>query len=87
MEILILGTGCYNCLKLEMMVARLLQEQNLPNVKLKRVDDPQQIRKFIAADAIPGLAINDRLVSTETLPDETEVRQWLSETAQVEAKL
>jgi hypothetical protein len=29
MEILILGTGCYNCLKLEVMMARLLQESGL----------------------------------------------------------
>jgi hypothetical protein len=84
MEISILGTGCYNCLKLEMLVARLLEELGLPEARVTRIDDPHQIRKFIPADAAPGLVINGRLVSSGRLPDETEVRGWLSQASQLE---
>jgi hypothetical protein len=84
MEISILGTGCYNCLKLEMLVARLLEELSLSEVRVTRIDDPHQIRKFIPADAAPGLVINGRLASSGRLPDETEVRSWLSQASQLE---
>ena len=84
MNVLILGTGCYNCLKLEIMVARLLGELSQPGVQLTRVDDAQEIRKFMPEDALPGLVINGRLVCSGRLPDEAEIRQWLSEAAQLE---
>ncbi len=87
MEIFILGTGCYNCLKLEVMLARLLPEAGLSTTGLSRVDDPHRIRQFMPEETIPGLVINGRLVSSGRLPDEAEVRQWLSEAAQVEPKL
>ena len=85
MKIEILGTGCHNCLSLEMMVARLVQELNLAAVKVSRVDDAHQIRRVMPEDELPGLAINGRLVCWGRLPAETELRQWLSETAQVES--
>jgi hypothetical protein len=87
MEILILGTGCYNCLKLEVMLARLLPESGLATAELSRVDDPHRIRHFMPEEVIPGLVINGRLVSSGRLPDEAEVRQWLREATQVEPKL
>lgn len=87
MEILILGTGCYGCLSLEMMVARLVKEMGVSGVRLARVDDPHRIRGFIPQDAIPGLVINGQLVSSDRLPDEAEVRQWLQEAARLEQTL
>ncbi len=83
MKIEILGTGCHNCLSLEMMVARLVQELNLA-AEVSRVDDAHQIRRVMPEDELPGLAINGRLVCWGRLPAETELRQWLSQTAQVE---
>ncbi len=64
MNVSILGTGCYNCLKLEILVARLLGELGLAGVQSTRVDDTQEIRKFMPEDALPGLVINGRLVSS-----------------------
>ena len=84
MEVSILGTGCYHCLNLEMMVARLLGEMGLSEVQLTRVDDPHQIRRFIPEEAIPGLVINGRLVCSGRLPEEAEVRTWLGELTQLE---
>jgi hypothetical protein len=84
MKVSILGTGCYNCLNLELMAAQVLQELGLTNVKLTRVDNPRQIRKFISEDALPGLVINGRLVSSDRLPGRTEIQRWLSETITLE---
>jgi hypothetical protein len=84
MNVLILGTGCYNCLNLEMMVARLLGEQGLHQVQLTRSDDLRQIRHFMPQEALPGLLINGRLVCSGRLPDEAEIRRWLSQAAQLE---
>jgi hypothetical protein len=55
-----------------------LGELGLSQVQLIWMDDPHQIRKFLPEDALPGLAINGRL------PGEAEIRQWLSEAAQLE---
>ncbi len=84
MKILVLGTGCYNCLNLEIRVARLLGELCLSQVQLTWTDDPHQIRKFLPEDELPGLVINGHLVSSQRLPDEAEIRRWLSEAAQLE---
>ena len=84
MKILVLGTGCYNCLNLEMRIARLLSEMGLHQVQLTQTDDPRQIRKFLPEEAFPGLVIDSHLVSSGRLPDETEIRQWPSEAAQLE---
>ena len=35
-------------------------------------------------EALPGLLINGRLVCSGRLPDEAEIRLWLSEAAQLE---
>jgi hypothetical protein len=83
-KILVLGTGCYNCLNLEMRVARLLGELGLSQVQLIWTDDPHQIRKFLPEDALPGLVINGHLISSGRLPDEAEIRQWLNQAAQLE---
>ncbi|MBN1994536.1 MAG: thioredoxin family protein [Anaerolineae bacterium] len=84
MEVSILGTGCYDCLNLELLTAQVLKDLDLANVKLVCVNDPHQIRKFIPEDALPGLVINGRLVSSGRLPDRTEIQRWLSETVAVE---
>ena len=84
MKILVLGTGCYKCLNLEMRVARMLAELGLSQVQLTWTDDPHRIRKFLPEDELPGLVINGHLVSSRRLPDEAEIRQWLSDSAQSE---
>lgn len=85
MKIEILGTGCHNCLSLEMMVARLIKELNIAPVELTRVDDARQIRRMMPEDELPGLALNGRLICWGRLPAETELRQWLIETARFES--
>ena len=78
MKIQILGTGCYNCIKLETLVASVLKDLGKEKVEIVRVNDEKQIKKHIPLDLIPALIIDDHLVSTKDLPDQETLRKWLS---------
>jgi hypothetical protein len=77
MKIEILGTGCYNCVKLEKLIGELVKELALKEVEVTRIDDERKIRQFIPIDAIPGLLIDGMLVSQRELPDRETLKQWL----------
>ena len=78
MKIEILGTGCYNCVKLETLIDEVLKEIGKPDVDVVRVDDEQRIRHYISLDEIPGLLIDGVLASTRELPSRELLIQWLS---------
>ena len=77
MKIEILGTGCYNCVKLEKLIGELVKALALKEVEVTRIDDERKIRRFIPIDAIPGLLIDGTLVSQRELPDRETLKQWL----------
>ena len=79
MDIKVLGTGCYKCVELELELAKVLAELELTGVQVARVDDPVQIRHHIPMDELPGLLIDERLVSQGRLPPVEELREWLRE--------
>ena len=85
MEIKVLGTGCFKCIELEMLLASALAELNLTNTPITRVDDPVQIRHHIPLDDVPGLLIEGRLVSQGRLPSRDELREWLQQARAVAA--
>ena len=60
MEIKVLGDGCYNCLKLELLVGQVLEELELP-VPVRRVDDRKEMDRYLLGGP-PGLVINGQLV-------------------------
>lgn len=78
MKIEILGTGCYNCVKLETLVDEALTELGRTDVEVVRVDDEQQIRHYISLDEIPGLLIDGVLASTREIPPRETLVNWLS---------
>ena len=78
MQIKILGTGCYKCIQLETLVNSVLEELGKSNIRIERIADERTIRKYMPLDQIPGMIIDDVLVSTgELLPRETLV-EWFS---------
>jgi hypothetical protein len=85
MKIEILGTGCHDCVVLDLLVAKVLQKLGLTGARVARVSDERQIMRYITLDAIPGLAINGKLVSQRGLPDEATLTAWLSDAAAAEA--
>ena len=72
MDIQVLGTGCYKCIELEMLLASVLAELKLIDTTVTRVDDPVKIRHHIPLDGVPGLLIDGRLVSQGHLPSRDE---------------
>ncbi|RMF32405.1 MAG: thioredoxin family protein [Chloroflexi bacterium] len=79
MKVEILGTGCYNCLQLELLVGEVLQELGREDVTVVKVNDERQIRHHIPVEAAPGLVINGRLVSQREVPNREVLTRWLSE--------
>ncbi len=77
MKIQILGTGCHNCLELEMRLAQAVRRSGRTDVVVERIDDKKIIRHHIPLDAIPGLLIDSRLVSQRDVPDIDTLLSWL----------
>lgn len=78
MKIEILGTGCYNCVELETLIADVLKQLGRTDVAVTRVDDEKRIQHFISLDEIPGLLIDGVLASTRELPPREKLVEWLS---------
>lgn len=77
MKIQILGTGCHNCLELEMRLAEAVAKSGRTDVVVERMDDERSIRQHVPLDAIPGLLIDGRLVSERQVPDIETLLDWL----------
>lgn len=85
MKIEILGTGCYSCVELEMLIADVLKQLGRSDVEVVRVDDEHRIRHYMPLDEIPGLVIDGALVSMRELPPREKLVEWLSGTSAPEA--
>ncbi|HXF85472.1 MAG TPA: thioredoxin family protein [Anaerolineales bacterium] len=77
MKIQILGTGCHNCLELEMRLANAIAKSGRRDIEVERVDDEHLIRHYIPLDAIPGLVIDGRLISQREVPTLETLLDWL----------
>ena len=75
MDIQVLGSGCHDCLRLELLVGQVLNDLGI-EASLNRIDDPRQIDRYMLT-APPGLVINDELVSEGRVPTREEIRNWL----------
>ncbi len=78
MKIEVLGTGCYNCVKLETLIDEVLVQIGKTDVIVIRVDDEKQIRHYISPDEIPGLLIDGVLASVREIPARDTLIEWLS---------
>jgi hypothetical protein len=76
MKIEILGTGCYNCIKLETLINEVLQELNISGVRVTRINDEKIIRSYMPLDEIPGLVIDGHLISTQIVPERSVLLNW-----------
>ncbi len=74
----VLGTGCHNCLELERRLADALAQLGRSDIRVERVDDERTILRHMPLDAIPGLLIDDQLVSQRQVPDMQTLLNWLS---------
>ena len=76
LHIKVLGPGCSNCKRLEMMVNQALVTLSV-EAKVEKVTDLMEIMKYSVL-ATPGLVVNEALVSAGRLPSQAELVSWLS---------
>jgi hypothetical protein len=78
MKIEILGTGCYNCVKLETLIDEVAEQLGAANIEIERVSDEKRVLQHMPLDEIPGLLIDGILVSTGEIPPRETLVEWLS---------
>lgn len=77
LKIEVMGTGCYNCIRLEDSIADVLHELGVGDAAAMRVSEEKAIRRRMALDGLPGLVIDGVLVSTGVLPEREQLLAWL----------
>ncbi len=79
MKITVYGTGCYKCVELEQLIAQALHTLEICDAQVERVSDEHVIRRHIALEAIPGLAIDGKLVCERDVPDLARLTGWIAQ--------
>jgi small redox-active disulfide protein 2 len=75
-EVLVLGSGCAKCKRLEAMTSDVINELGV-EAALKKVTDFDEIMKFDILST-PALVINNEVVSYGRIPSKEELRAWFS---------
>lgn len=76
LDIKIIGPGCANCKRVEMIVRKVVVNQGL-EAEIEKVTDFQEISKYPILST-PGLVLNGKVLSSGRIPTEAEVREWLT---------
>jgi small redox-active disulfide protein 2 len=77
MNIKVLGTGCAKCHALEKAVKDAVNEMKIDAT----IEDIKDIKKIMDYQILftPGLIINEKIVSTGTVPSKQEVMKYINE--------
>jgi small redox-active disulfide protein 2 len=77
MNIKVLGTGCAKCHALEQAVHDVVSEMKIEAT----IEDIKDIQKIMDYQILftPGLIINDKVVSSGTVPSKQEIKQFINE--------
>ena len=77
MNIKVLGTGCAKCHALEKSVKDAVNEMKVEAT----IEDIKDIKKIMDYQILftPGLIINDKVVSSGTVPSKKEIMQFINE--------
>jgi hypothetical protein len=80
MQVQILGPGCANCLKLEMVVMQALTELGFRDARVEKISTPREMERLMTGNP-PGLVINGQLVwsGEEELPTKAQIEEWFHE--------
>ena len=76
MKIEILGTGCARCNSLEKTVKEAVKEMGL-NIEIEHVTDMKQIMQY-SIIMTPGLVIDEKVVSSGSIPKKDEVKKMIT---------
>jgi len=76
LDIKILGPGCANCKRLEMLVRKVVVNKSL-EAEIEKVTDFQEISKYPILST-PGLVLDGKVLSSGRIPTEAEITEWLT---------
>ncbi len=76
MNIKIIGSNCSNGMKLYKMITRLSDEIN-QDIEVEKLDDKKSLDKY-GVKNIPGLVINDKLVSQGKVLTTREISKYIA---------
>ncbi|MEI9476652.1 MAG: thioredoxin family protein [Deltaproteobacteria bacterium] len=76
-EVIILGTGCYSCNKLEQDMIAVLSETGI-QASLNHITDPNLMTQY-GRLAMPAVIINGKVKSKGTVPTKSAIKKWLEE--------
>lgn len=71
----ILGTGCKKCLTLEQKVKDAVALNNI-DASVEKVTDLSEIMNY-GIMMTPGLVVNEKVVSSGTIPNDKQILNWL----------
>ncbi len=82
MHVQILGPGCANCLKLEVVVMQVLTELGFHDVQVEKVSTLREMERLMSGDP-PGLVIDGQLVWSggKELPTKVQIANWIGQAA------
>jgi len=75
MKVEILGTGCPKCKKLEKIVRKILNENDI-NAEIEKVEKMNDILAYNVM-MTPALVIDGEVKSSGSLPDKEDILKWL----------
>lgn len=76
-SIKVLGTGCKSCHQaMEFITAYV--EKNSMDYEVTKVSELTEIMKYKVM-ATPGIVVNEQVVHTGSVPNETQLKEWLTE--------
>ena len=73
----VLGPGCANCNKVEVVTRKAVTEMSL-EAEIIKVSDYAEIMEYPILST-PGLVINENLVCSGRIPTQAEVTSWLTD--------
>jgi len=77
LEIIVLGSGCPNCKKLEQLCYDVVAENNL-DADIQKVTDVNKFADY-GIFLTPGLVINGKVASSGKIPSKSTLVHWLTE--------
>ncbi len=77
MVIKVLGKGCPNCQRLEMVARQALDDSGVEAV-IEKVTDFDAIMAYDLVST-PGLVINEKVVSAGRIPSKESIKSWILE--------
>jgi len=84
MKIEILGTGCARCNDLYERVKKVVEETQ-STATITKVEDIMEIMNY-GIMTTPAVVIDGKIISQGSIPKESEIKEWLSESGKIDLK-